>query len=146
LRLLIDTNVLSELSRPSASEVVTKRMGAIPSERLFLSVITLGEISKGVALLALGARRRSLETWQIILRRDYASRILDVNTSIAELWGVMEATAKRSGRAVAMADGLIAATSIHYDLVVATRNVRDIIAAGAKAYDPWTDMIHDPHA
>lgn len=143
MKLLLDTNVLSEIER-QRDDTVRQRISAFRSGDLFVSVITLGEIGKGVALMPLGRRREHLAQWLIATRRTFGERILAVDLEIAEQWGALDAAAIRRGTPVSVADGLIAATARIHGLHVATRNVRHMISAGAVVYDPWAGSTHEP--
>lgn len=144
MKLLLDTNVLSELERPEGSAQVRAAMKALDTFDLFISVITLGEIARGIALMAHGRRRMTLALWLEATRQSFGARVIDIDSSVAEDWGTLDAEARRQGNPMQMADGLIAATARVHGLHVATRNVRHMIAARAPAYDPWTGQTHEP--
>lgn len=131
---LVDTNVVSEARRGSPEAVSWLR--AVDPEQIFLSVITLGEIMRGVALKQKSDPRTAgrLAEWLETLRRDHAGRILAVTDRIAIEWGRLAAQRPRGD-----ADGLIAATAIVHDLIVVTRNARDFESAGVGVIDPWSD-------
>jgi len=110
----------------------------IGKESIYLSVLTLGEIRKGVASLPAGKRRRLLEEWiEDTLRPWFANRILPVTEEIVERWGLLGAEAKRRGAVLAVVDGLIAATALEHDLTVLTRNVSDFSGTGVTIVNPW---------
>ena len=96
---------------------------------LFLSVITIGEIRNGIERITPGKRRGRLESWlKIDLRDRFRDRILPVDESVAERWGALSAIAKAKGKPVPVIDGLLAATAVHHDLMLVTRNVEDVAA------------------
>ncbi len=135
---LADTNVPSELTRPSPDVRVAAFLKDAGKEQVYLSVLTLGEIRKGVAELPSGNRRRLLEEWlQTSMRPWFASRILPIMEAIAERWGQLAAEAKLRGAGLSVVDGLIAATALDHDLTVLTRNVRDFSGTGASILNPW---------
>ena len=135
---LADTNIPSELTRPNPDARVVAFLAGIEKERLYLNVLTLGEIRKGVASLADGNRRRLLEEWiQSTLKPWFANRILPVTEQIVDRWGLLAAEAKRRGEALPVVDGLIAATALEHDLTLLTRNVRDFSGTGVSILNPW---------
>lgn len=137
--ILLDTCVLSEVARPRPDAHVLRWFDAAPGTDLYVSVLTLGEIANGCARLADGARRRRLETWLVGLKRDFGSRVLPIDTDIAEPWGRLAAAAQKRGRTLGTVDGLIAATALRHGLAVATRNVGDFATTGVDVINPWTD-------
>ena len=116
-----------------------QQVEAIRNRDLFLSVLTVRELTKGIALLAPGRRKKSLSDWLLTLEQNYGERILPVDTETARIWGELSATAQQRGRAVASSDGLIAATAIRHGLHVMTRNVADFRETGALLINPWED-------
>lgn len=137
---LLDTNVISELIRSNPDPKVTRWIDATNEEVLFLSVLTLGEIRKGVVLLPRSARRSALEAW---LRSDlplrFSGRILDIDQEVADRWGQLSGMTSAKGANVAVIDGLLAATATHHDLVLVTRNTKDVAQTGVSLFNPWTD-------
>ena len=117
--------------------MVRDRIATMEDGALFLSVISIGEIAKGIHLLEPGRRRSAFDAWLKTFATDYAERILPVDDTTAELWGELTARAQRGGRIVRAADGLIAATALRHDLRVATRNVSDFEPTGAMIFNPW---------
>ena len=135
---LVDTNVPSELTRETPDARVVAFLRKAGKESLFLSVMTLGEICKGIAGLPAGERRTALQDWlDIEVRSWFAGRILPVTESIAERWGHLAATAKQQGLTLAVVDGVIAATALHHDLILVTRNVKDFAGLDIDISNPW---------
>jgi predicted nucleic acid-binding protein len=135
---LLDTNCISELVRPTPDVRVIEWMEATDEGLLFLSVLTLGEIRKGVAGLAQSKRRTRLESWlEVELQTRFSGRIIAIDSAIAERWGTLAWEAKQKGRALAVIDGLIAATALHHDLTVVSRNSRDFAITQARVWNPW---------
>ena len=133
---LIDTNVISELRKGQRSNPgVREWMAEHASAELWLSVLVVGELWRGVAL----ARRRDpdsarhLETWLIGLEAAYADRILPVSVDIARQWATLGVPDP-----LPVIDGLLAATALTHELTVVTRNIADIERTGAKVLDPFT--------
>jgi toxin FitB len=141
VRALLDTCVLSELVKPDPAPSVLSTFDRFPDEHLFISVITLGEIGKGIALLAPGSRRDTLSAWLGQLTQAYAQRILPINSEIAALWGEITAIAQQQGAVLPAADGLIAATAIQHGLHLMTRNVKDFAATQVMLLNPWEPIL-----
>lgn len=113
-------------------------LAAQPETELFLSVLTLGELQKGVARLPPTSKRHQIGTWlHQDLRNRFAERILNITDSVAIAWGNLQAEAEKKGRRLPTLDSLIAATAITHQLTVVTRNTTDMTAAGVKIFDPW---------
>ena len=141
---LADTNIPSELTRPNPDRRIVEYLQRIGENSVYMSVLTLGEIRKGVASLPDGRRRRLLEDWiQDSLRPWFANRILPVTEEIVERWGVLAAEAKRCGTVLAVVDGLIAATALEHDLTLLTRNVGDFSGTGVTIVNPWESPLPD---
>jgi predicted nucleic acid-binding protein len=135
---LLDTNCLSELVRVKPEPRVLGWMEAIDEGLLFLSVLTLGEIRKGLAGLAPGKRRAQIETWlEVELKARFSGRILPIDAPVADRWGLLAAQAKSRGTPLPIIDGLLAATALHYNLTVVTRNTSDFTNAQVQVLNPW---------
>jgi toxin FitB len=105
---------------------------------LFVSVVTLGEIRLGIEDMPAGKRRAALEEWfQEGLPAWFDSNLLPVTKTIADRWGRLTIAAKKQGRVITTADGLIAATAVEHDLAIVTRNVSDFAKCGAAIVNPW---------
>ena len=132
---LLDTNVISELVRPKPAKTVLDWFENIPSEALHISVLTLGEIRKGVEQMPDGVRREKLRLW---LEHDltdwFGARVLPVDTSVADRWGRLLALV---GRPVPSIDSLLAATVLHHELRLVTRNEKDFDYPGLEVINPW---------
>lgn len=135
---LLDTNVISELVKPEPETNVVRWIEETDESLIFLSVITLGEIRNGIERLTLGRRRGQLESWlRIDLPARFQDRILPVDESVAERWGALSAIATANGKPVPVIDGLLAATAVHHDLMLVTRNVQDVAGTGVPTLNPW---------
>jgi predicted nucleic acid-binding protein len=131
---LLDTNVISETRKVQADLRVMAFLEAIDNEGLFLSVLTIGELRKGVEI-----KRKSdsvtadrLNIWVDGLEADFADRILSIDVSVSRLWGELSAAQSRP-----VVDTLIAATAIVHGLTLVTRNTRDIEWTGVQFTNPW---------
>jgi toxin FitB len=132
---LLDTNVISELVRPKPAKVVLDWFENIPSEALHISVLSLGEIRKGVEQMPDGDRREKLRLW---LEHDlvawFGTRVLPVDMPIADRWSRLLALV---GRPVPSIDSLLAATALHHELRIVTRNQKDFDYPGLQVVNPW---------
>ena len=134
---LIDTNVLSELRRKAPDARVVRWFSQRPVNTLYLSVLTLGEIRKGIEALADPARRLALLDWlETELPAFFAGRVVPIDLVVADRWGRM---AGQAGRPLPAIDSLLAATAAAHGLLLVTRNVRDVQGLGVRVVDPWTD-------
>jgi predicted nucleic acid-binding protein len=137
---LLDTNCISEPARDKPEPRVLSWLDAVEESQLYLSVLTLGEIRKGASALPVSRRRTHLEVWlerQIKVR--FAGRILPINEDIAERWGWLAAEAKIRGRSLPVIDGLLAATALHHNLVLVSRNVADFLTTSVPILNPWRE-------
>ena len=135
---LLDTNVVSELVSPKPNDKVLRWIEQADESILFLSVLTLGEIRNGVERLRPGRRRGRLESWLLVdLPRRFQDRILPVTAAVADRWGTVSAIAAARGKPVPVVDGLLAATALHYNLALVTRNTSDVSGTGVLTLNPW---------
>ena len=139
MKALLDTCVISEIRRAKGNPRVRDRVDQLADDDLFLSVITIGEITKGIALLKAGKKKRDLKQWLLDLEQHYSNRILPIDAETANIWGTITATAQKDGHSIPVSDGLIAATAIQHGLSVMTRNVDHFVTAGALLINPWED-------
>ena len=117
---------------------VSQWLDEVDDELLYFSVVSLGEVLKGIASLPTSKRRNELQQWlDETLRPWFEGRILPVNEPIAERWGMLAGQCKINGRPLRVADGFIAATALEHDLTVVTRNVRDFEGLGVELFNPW---------
>ncbi len=141
MRILLDTCVLSELRRPKGHAAVRRAVEAADDRDLFVSVLSVGEIAKGIGLLKEGERKRSLQGWLQTLEHDYRDRLLPVDLETSHIWGEITAAAEKAGRIVPASDGLIAATALRHGLHVMTRNTADFSSAGVFLLNPWEESV-----
>ncbi|HEV2278419.1 MAG TPA: type II toxin-antitoxin system VapC family toxin [Acidobacteriaceae bacterium] len=135
---LLDTNCISEFVRPQPDSGVLEWADAVDERLLFLSVLTLGEIRKGIEASAPGKRRARLESWlELELPVRFSGRILPINRAVADRWGSLAAAGRRRGRPLAIIDGLLAATALEHNLTLVSRNVSDFAGTGVSVLSPW---------
>ena len=138
MRLLLDTNVLSEVTKPRPDEGVLTWLHGLDEDRTFISIVSIAEIRRGVALMDSGRKRDALDEWLAHdLPQRFENRIILVEVPVALAWGDLMALAKRSGRGLASIDGLIAATAFAHNFTLATRNTKDFEGFGIDIIDPW---------
>jgi predicted nucleic acid-binding protein len=135
---LLDTNVPSELIHVGPEPRVERWVFRQDPSELFLSVVTIGELHKGFALLPAGKRRAELEYWfhEKLLPR-FRGRILPITHEIAERWGRIDAARQLLGRPLHVPDGQIAATALEHGLTLVTRNGKDFEELGLTILNPW---------
>ena len=136
---LLDTNVLSEVRRPVPDSNVLAWLDQVDEDRVYLSVISIAEIARGIALLDDGRRKHELAIWlEHELPARFESRILDLDAPTALLWGRLTGDAKREGRGLSVMDGWIAAIAKRHGLTLVTRNTKDFEGTGIELLDPWS--------
>ena len=137
MRVLLDSCVLSELYKQSPTESVKNALESIDDSHLYISVITIGELSKGIALLPDSKRKSDLQNWFNQIEKSYTTRILSIDTETASIWGEITANAQKEGLSLRTADGLIAATAIRHGLHLMTRNIKDFDFTKVLLVNPW---------
>lgn len=135
---LLDTCVLSEFTRRHPEEKVIRWLDQIAEEKLFISVITIGEIQHGIERLPESHRKTELLTWMNngLIHR-FAQRILQLDTQTMFLWGSLVARMEQNGQPMGVMDSLIIATALQNNLIIATRNVSDFLPCGVQVTNPW---------
>ena len=136
MKILIDTCILSEVRHPSGNTAVKRTLSSYCEENLFLSVLTLGEIMKGISLLPSSVKKEDLMNWVQGLEQQYSDRILPIDLDTTLIWGEMTARAKKQGQIIPVSDGLIAATALRHGLHVMTCNIRHFEGTGVFVIDP----------
>ncbi|MBF0295441.1 MAG: type II toxin-antitoxin system VapC family toxin [Magnetococcales bacterium] len=132
---LLDTNVLSETVRTTPHEAVMNWLQQIPDDHLYISVLSLGEIRKGIEKLSPGSRRERLRLWlEHDLTAWFGVRVLPIDKAVADRWGCLLGGMDRSIPAI---DSLLAATAMHHELRLVTRNVQDFVFPGLEVVNPW---------
>lgn len=136
MKVLIDTNILSEARRTGGHPAIKQFLMDADDSDLHMSVITIGEIARGIAKLEPGARQVELEAWLAATERLFAKRVLPIDRDVAIRWGKITDQCARSGHVLGQADGLIAATALENGMAVVTRNSRDFDPTGVRVIDP----------
>ena len=135
---LLDTNVISEIIKPSPNQHVVAWIGSTTEDLLFVSVLTVGEIRKGIEALPATIKRAQLERWlthDLVPRFD--NRIVPIDLAVAHRWGEISGRALLHGTLLPVIDGLLAATAAHFDLTLVTRDTRHSELTGIAYFNPW---------
>jgi toxin FitB len=136
---LLDTNVLSETSKPQPDDGVKAWLHNVDEDMLFVSAVTLAELRFGIERLAQGARRSGLELWlRESLTERLGSRLLVVDSAVAHEWGTLQAETEARGRRMNQMDCFLAATARIHQLIIVTRNTEDFSAVVCELFNPWT--------
>ena len=135
---LLDTCVISEMVKANPNKKIIDWILSQNENYLFLSVLTLGEIQKGISKLSDSKKKKTLTIWlQTDLLERFGGRIVSIDDQIALNWGSIQASAERDGIIIPSIDGLIAATAITRNMTVVTHNVPDMELSGALLFNPW---------
>jgi predicted nucleic acid-binding protein len=135
---LLDTNVISEWTKPRPKPSVVVWLGAANEDDVFMSVVSFAELRRGVELLPEGARRERLATWiDHDLAGRFHGRVLNVDRNLADMWGDVMAHGQREGRPLSAMDGFFAATAKLHDLTLVTRNAAHFEVLPIRIYNPW---------
>jgi len=138
MKYLLDTCVISEIISPKPSPKVTKWIKNEDEINFFISVLTIGELHKGIEKLDQSKRKEDLHNWvENDLKERFLTRIIDIDIETAMVWGKIQGTTERVGKPMPAIDSLIAATGITHHLTVVTRNTSDMKESGAALLNPW---------
>ncbi len=139
MKYLLDTCVISEVIKPSPNKNVIKWLKEQEESGLYLSVLTFGEIEKGIEKSVDERRKNKLRLWvEEDLKERFAGRILPVDMAVATKWGEIQGKSERAGRPLPSIDGLIAVTGLVNNCVVVTRNISDMQQSSVALHNPWT--------
>ncbi|MEA3278667.1 MAG: type II toxin-antitoxin system VapC family toxin [Pseudomonadota bacterium] len=136
---MLDTNVLSEFAKPTVDPAVLSWMRMTDELQMGISVVSIGEIQKGISRMPEGQRQQDLQVWldvQLIPR--FGNRALPLELSDLQRWGRLLGEAKKSGESLPPVDTLLAAVALNRDLIVVTRNTCDFKRTGVEIINPWT--------
>lgn len=138
MKYLLDTCLVSELVKKEPNPAVVSWLDEQDEQKLFLSVLNLGELQKGISKLPDGTKKEELQAWVALdLVERFTGRILEIDLETALCWGRLQGEAEQAGEKLPVMDSLIAATAAAHGLVVVTRNVRDIERCGVRVCNPW---------
>lgn len=137
MKYLLDTDIISETVRPHPNKNVYQWLSEIPSESLFMSVLTLGEIRRGIEKLGKGKRKNHLILWlEQELPKWFGENILPINQAVAERWGYITSIMTQPHQLTAI-DTLLAATALTHNLKMVTRNIKDFDVPGLEVLNPF---------
>jgi len=140
---LLDTNVVSELRKPKPNSKVTAFIAAQPGESLFVTDVTLAEISYGIEQLSDAARRTDLHLWlERNLRPLFAGRVLSITEDVIIRWKTMVVDGRKRGHTFGQPDLFIAAIAALQDLIVVSRDITEFVEASVAVFDPWASALH----
>ena len=138
MKYLLDTCVISELIKPRADKNVISWMQKQDEESLYLSVLTFGEIEKGIEKSPDEVRKRKLQLWvEEDLKKRFEGRIIPINIAIVAKWGMIQGSAELQGKSMPTIDALIAISGLVHNCIVVTRNVTDMQQSTAQLLNPW---------
>lgn len=138
MKYLLDTCLISELVKKEPNAAVVGWLDEQDEQTLFLSVLNLGELQKGISKLPDGAKKDELQAWVALdLVERFTGRILDIDLETALCWGRIQGESEQAGLKLPVMDSLIAATAAAHSLIVVTRNVKDIERCGVRVCNPW---------
>ena len=146
MKFLLDTCLISEMVKREPNSKVVSWLSECDEQNLYLSVLIIGELQKGVSKLPAGLRRENLQSWiEHDLTDRFKGRILELGMETASTWGQLVGEAEQRGEKLPVMDSLIAATAATHGLCVVTRNTRDLERCQAKVFNPWDDdLVHAP--
>lgn len=130
MKLLLDTCILAELRHPKGNPAIKETLSSFDDKDIFISVITIGEISKGISLLPESRKKQELAHWLNGLEQQFSDRILPIDREVAFMWGELTARTKTNGFILPVSDGLIAATALCHGLHVMTQNMKHFKETG----------------
>ena len=137
MKYLLDTCVISEFVKPTPNKKVISWINEIPSEMLFISVVTIGEIRKGITKLPNSKKKQQLTLWLNTILEEYKERIISIDLTVADTWGILQGDAEKNGVPMSSIDGLIAATAYTHNLTLITRNEEDFNNSKISLINPW---------
>ena len=137
MKFLLDTCVVSDLRRPRENASLVEWISEVDESDLYLSVVTIGELAKGVNRLPAGRKKEALDEWvRHAVTNRFGNRILPIDAAVAACWGDLVGAREKKGKTLPVLDALIAATAIMAGCTVVTRNVKDFADCGVRLLNP----------
>ncbi len=142
MKYLLDTCVISEIIRPQPDENVISWVQSKNENSLYLSVVTFGEIEKGIEKALDPTRKRKLQLWvEQDLKQRFENRIIPIDLEISGRWGAIQGGAELAGKSMPVIDGLIAVSGLVHNCIVVTRNIADMKQSSVELLNPWSKNI-----
>ncbi len=139
MKYLLDTCVISEIFKPQPHENVLSWVQNKNENSLYLSVLTFGEIEKGIEKALDSARKRKLQLWvEQDLKQRFENRIIPIDLEVSARWGAIQGQAELAGKSMPVIDGLIAVSGLVHNCIVVTRNIADMAQSAVELLNPWT--------
>lgn len=139
MKYLLDTCVISEIFKPQPDENVLSWVQNKNENSLYLSVLTFGEIEKGIEKALDSARKRKLQLWvEQDLKQRFENRIIPIDLEVSARWGAIQGQAELAGKSMPVIDGLIAVSGLVHNCIVVTRNIADMAQSAVELLNPWT--------
>ena len=142
MKYLLDTCFISELIKKKPNRGVVNWLEDNDEHSLFLSALTLGEIKKGISKLPNSKKKEELGRWLLQLQKRFDDRILSIDSDVSLKWGQIQGELEQNGNSMPSIDALIACTALVHNLIIITRNAKDIKKSKVETIDPW-EHIHD---
>jgi toxin FitB len=140
MKYLLDTCVISEIIRRQPNKNVISWLQNQDENSLYLSVLTFGEIEKGIEKAPDSARRKSLQLWVAEdLKKRFEGRVIPIDLGVAVKWGMIQGAAELSGKPMPAIDGLIAVSGLVHDCIVVTKNISDMAQSTVELFNPWSE-------
>jgi predicted nucleic acid-binding protein len=139
MNFLLDTNIISEPKQKKPHAQVLEWLDAQDESKIYLSVLSVGEIRKGIARLESGKKKAELEEWLEKLRNRFARRLLPLSEKTFLVWGKMCGEFENKGIVRSALDSLLEATALEHDLIFITRNVKNFQNSQTTILNPWED-------
>ena len=138
MKYLLDTCVISEVIKPKADQNVISWIKNQDEESLYLSVLTFGEIEKGIEKSPDEVRKKKLQLWvEEDLKKRFEGRVVPIDIDVSVKWGAIQGKAELQGKPMPAIDGLIAVSGLVHNCIVVTRNVSDMEQSTAELLNPW---------
>ncbi len=137
MKFLLDTCFISELIRKNPNQGVVDWLADKEEYSLFLSVLTIGEIKKGISKLPNSKKKEDLGRWLIQLQKRFDDRIIPIDSDVSLKWGQVQGELEKNGKSMPSIDALIACTALVHNLIIVTRNAKDIKRSKVETIDPW---------
>ena len=141
MKYLLDTCVISELIRPQPDQNVVSWMHKQNENDLYLSVLTFGEIEKGIKKASNFTRKKNLQLWlENDLKKRFEGRVIPIDINVSIKWGAIQGAAELMGKPMPAIDGLIAVSGLTHNCVVVTRNTSDMLQSSVELFNPWLNL------